>query len=120
MESYHAKRHPIGEEVVGRTVRHAREGMEVDPDDAEVVIRREAQLLVNYRHSALVTDEVDGQADIGPRAGDRAPDSRGLRRFAVNHPLRLFELLADPDHTLLLYADDGDDARRAPLASLRR
>jgi hypothetical protein len=24
----------------------------------------------------------------------------------VNHPLRLFELLAGPDHTLLLYADD--------------
>ena len=24
----------------------------------------------------------------------------------MNHPLRLFELLADPDHTLLLYADD--------------
>jgi hypothetical protein len=48
----------------------------------------------------------DGGVGSGPRPGDRAPDCRGLVRPAVNHPLRLFELLADPDHTLLLYTDD--------------
>ncbi len=108
LDSYHAERHPVGEEVVGRTVRHAREGIEADPDDPAVVIRREAQLLVNYRDSPLVGREQDGEAASGPRPGDRAPDCRGLRRAAVNDPLRLFGLLADPGHTLLLYADDED------------
>jgi pentachlorophenol monooxygenase len=111
LASYQAERHPVGEEVVGRTVRHAREGIEADPDDPDVVIRREAQLLVNYRDSPLVSDgDSDGGGGAGgngPRPGDRAPDCRGLRRAAVNHPLRLFELLADPHHTLLLYADDA-------------
>jgi hypothetical protein len=72
------------------------------------VIRREAQLLVNYRDSPLVGEEQEGGAASGPRPGDRAPDCRGLRRPAVNHPLRLFELLADPHHTLLLYADGAE------------
>ncbi len=106
LDSYQAERHPVGEEVVGRTVRHARQGIEADPDDPATVLRREAQLLVNYRDSPLV----GGDGDLGgggPRSGDRAPDARGLRRDAVNHPLRLFELLTDPDHTLLLYANDA-------------
>jgi hypothetical protein len=107
LDSYHAERHPVGEEVVGRTVRHFREGFDADPDDPTVMLRREAQLLVNYRDSPLVGDG-DGGIRRGPRPGDRAPDCRGLRRAAVNHPLRLFELLADPDHTLLLYADDAE------------
>jgi pentachlorophenol monooxygenase len=112
LDSYHAERHPVGEEVVGRTVRHAREGIEADPDDPAVVIRREAQLLVNYRDSPLVGREQDGEAASGPRPGDRAPDCRGLRRAAVNDPLRLFGLLADPGHTLLLYADDTEQLPR--------
>jgi pentachlorophenol monooxygenase len=109
LETYHLERHPIGEEVVGRTVRHAREGIEADPGNPSTVIRREAQLLVNYRDSPIVgnsADDRDGGPGSGPRPGDRAPDCRGLRRSAVNHPLRLFELLADPGHTLLIYADD--------------
>ena len=107
LDSYHAERHPVGEEVVGRTVRHFHKGFDADPDDPAVVIRREAQLLVNYRNSPLVGDDGHGTVGSGPRPGDRFPDCRGLRRAAVNHPLRLFELLADPDHTLLLYADDA-------------
>ena len=102
--SYQAERHPVGEEVVGRTVRHAREGFEADPDDPSTVIRREAQLLVHYRDSPLVGD--GGGCSRGPLPGERAPDCRGLRRAAVSHPLRLFELLAHPHHTLLLYTDD--------------
>ena len=31
LDSYHAERHPVGEEVVGRTVRHARAGFDSDP-----------------------------------------------------------------------------------------
>ncbi|MGA9311429.1 MAG: FAD-dependent monooxygenase [Pseudonocardiaceae bacterium] len=102
--SYQAERHPVGEEVVGRTVRHARGGFEADPADPSTVIRREAQLLVHYRESPLVGD--GGGCLRGPLPGERAPDCRGLRRAAVSHPLRLFELLAHSHHTLLLYADD--------------
>lgn len=105
LASYHSERHPVGEEVVGRTVRHAREGIEGDPDDPATVLRREAQLLVNYRDGSLVGD--GGGCTGGPRPGDRAPDCRGLRRAAVQHPLRLFELLADPRHTLLMYVDNA-------------
>jgi pentachlorophenol monooxygenase len=104
LASYQAERHPVGEEVVGRTVRHARQGFEADPDDPSTVIRREAQLLVHYRDSPLVGD--GGGCSTGPLPGERAPDCRGLRRAAVSHPLRLFELLGHPHHTLLLYADD--------------
>jgi 2-polyprenyl-6-methoxyphenol hydroxylase-like FAD-dependent oxidoreductase len=100
LASYQAERHPVGEEVVGRTVRHAREGFEADPDDPSTVIRREAQLLVHYRDSPLVGD--GGGCSTGPLPGERAPDCRGLRRAAVSHPLRLFELLGHPHHTLLL------------------
>ena len=35
LDSYHAERHPVGEEVVGRTVRHARQGIEADQDDLD-------------------------------------------------------------------------------------
>jgi len=108
LASYHAERHPVGQEVVGRTVRHARQGFETDPEDPTVIIRREAQLLVNYRDSPLTRDDQHGDNGDGPHPGDRAPDCRGLRRAAVNHPLRLFELLADPHHTLLIYADDSE------------
>ena len=46
LESYDAERRPVGEEVVGRTVRSAREGM-ADSTDVGYVIRREAQLLID-------------------------------------------------------------------------
>lgn len=108
LNSYDAERHPVGEEVVGRTVRHAREGFVADPDDPFLMLRREAQLLVNYRGSSLVGD--GGGMTGGPAPGDRAPDCRGLRRAAVNHPLRLFELgLVGSRHTLLLFVDDAAD-----------
>src|SRR5437763_2676947 len=55
LESYDAERRPVGEEVVGRTVRSAREGIGADSTDADYVIRREAQLLINYAGSPIVT-----------------------------------------------------------------
>jgi 2-polyprenyl-6-methoxyphenol hydroxylase-like FAD-dependent oxidoreductase len=104
LDSYDAERRPVGEEVVGRTVRHAREGY--DADDPQTVLRREAQLLVAYPDSPIVgegsgADELKG----GPAPGSRAPDSRGLRRPAVAFPIRLYDLLDGRRHTLLLYAD---------------
>jgi 2-polyprenyl-6-methoxyphenol hydroxylase-like FAD-dependent oxidoreductase len=94
--SYDAERRPIGEEVVGRTVRSAREGIGADANDPDQVIRREAQLLIDYAGSPIVA----------AGAGGRAPDANGLKRAAVAGPLRLFSLFGT-GHTVLLYAD-GD------------
>lgn len=94
LASYDAERRPVGEEVVGRTVRSAREGIGADSDDPSFVIRREAQLLISYADSPIVADG----------AGGRAPDARGLTRAAETDPVRLYTLLAGTRHTLVLYA----------------
>ena len=97
LDSYDAERRPVGEEVVGRTVRSAREGIGADSSDPSFVIRREGQLLIDYSGSPIVADG----------AGARAPDATGLTRNAVTGPLRLFDLLGRREHTLLLYAPGG-------------
>ena len=56
LDSYDAERRPVGEEVVGRTVRSAREGIGADSTDPDYVIRREAQLLIDYADSPIVAD----------------------------------------------------------------
>ncbi|WP_405007608.1 FAD-dependent monooxygenase [Kitasatospora purpeofusca] len=117
LDSYHAERHPVGAEVVGRTVRHARG--EADADDLTTVLLRQAQLLVNYRGGPLGSTDGAGDASgttgAGPLAGDRAPDCTGLERPLTAFPQRLFDLLrARPHHALLLYAGAGaDGAARA-------
>lgn len=103
LDSYDAERRPVGEEVVGRTVRSAREGIGADSSDPEFVIRREAQLLIDYAGSEIVTS---GSTSGSVAAGKRAPDARGLTREAVTAPIRLFSLLSAREHTLLLYAGD--------------
>ena len=97
LDTYDAERRPVGEEVVGRTVRSAREGIGADSTDPDFVIRREAQLLIRYGDSPIVARG----------AGGRAPDATGLTRAAVTGPVRLFSLLGRRDHTLLLYAGAG-------------
>lgn len=107
LESYDGERRPVGEEVVGRTVRSAREGIGADSTDVGYVIRREAQLLIDYAGSPIVTGAAR-PATSGPvGAGARAPDAAGLTRNAVTGPLRLFSLLGRREHTTLLYAPDG-------------
>jgi 2-polyprenyl-6-methoxyphenol hydroxylase-like FAD-dependent oxidoreductase len=97
LDSYDAERRPVGEEVVGRTVRAAREGIGADSNDPTYVIRREGQLLINYAGSPIVTTG----------AGGRAPDATGLTRDAVTGPFRLFSLFGGREHTTLLYAAEG-------------
>ncbi|KMO95150.1 FAD-dependent monooxygenase [Streptomyces roseus] len=110
LASYDAERRPVGEEVVGRTVRHAAEGVQADPQDADTLMMREAQLLVGYRGSPLVqaTGPGDGNGSgdgdgSGPRPGDRAPDCGGLSGHIAAYPLRLYDLLRGREHVLLLY-----------------
>jgi 2-polyprenyl-6-methoxyphenol hydroxylase-like FAD-dependent oxidoreductase len=103
LESYHLERHPVGEEVVGRTVRQARQGF--DADDPATMMRREAQLLVSYPVSPIVGAAGDA---LGVLPGERAPDARGLRRPTVTDPLRLHAVLAATEFALLAYVDDLD------------
>ena len=101
-----AERRPFGEEVVGRAVRSAGEGIGADSTSADYVLRREAQLLIDYTGSPVV---VGG-------AGRRAPDATGLTRAAVTGPLRLYSLLGRREHTALFYA--GGDAGPADVAAV--
>ena len=107
LESYDAEGRPVGEEVVGRTVRCAREGVGADSTDVGYVIRRAAQLLIDYAGSPIVADGAARPATSGLRADARAPDATGLTRDAVTGPLRLFSLLGRREHTTLQYAPDG-------------
>lgn len=119
LESYDAERRPVGEEVVGRTVRHARAGFDADSDDPATIMAREAQLLVGYPDSPLVGE--DGSFSEGPPPGARAPDARGLVRSGRNSSLRLFELLRGTEHVLLLYAADAETlANVADVAAAAR
>jgi 2-polyprenyl-6-methoxyphenol hydroxylase-like FAD-dependent oxidoreductase len=106
LASYDAERRPVGEEVVGRTVRDARE-----QDAARAGALREAQLLVAYPSSPLTEPwEADGGDALRP--GERAPDCRGLTGDIAAYPVRLYDLLRSPHHTLLLHADDESSAER--------
>jgi FAD binding domain/Aromatic-ring hydroxylase, C-terminal len=106
LASYDAERHPVGEEVVGRTVRDARAQFTAAAEDRETIMLREAQLLVGYPDSPLNGEDVDGDRLAGgPRPGERAPDARGLREGGEADPVRLFELLRGHELVLLLYAD---------------
>ncbi|MFZ2172821.1 MAG: FAD-dependent monooxygenase [Rhodococcus sp. (in: high G+C Gram-positive bacteria)] len=108
LDSYDAERRPVGEEVVGRTVRSASEGIGAGESDPDFVIRREAQLLIRYDGSPIVST-LSGTSL--PAAGERAPDARGLTRDAVAFPIRLYSLLGRRDHTLLFHVDGSVDAR---------
>ncbi|BBY15842.1 FAD-dependent monooxygenase [Mycolicibacterium litorale] len=110
LDSYDAERRPVGEEVVGRTVRSARHGIGAGSDDPDHVMRREAQLLIAYADSPIVSSA--GPVPE-PLPGGRAPDANGLHRAAVTGPLRLFTLLGR-NHTALFYADG--DATAAEVA----
>lgn len=109
LPSYDAERRPVGEEVVGRTVRHAVEGIEADPDAPTTLMLREAQLLVGYRGSPLVGEPDPDSAD-GPQPGDRAPDCGGLTREIATYAVRLYDLLRETDHVLLWYGSPRDGA----------
>jgi 2-polyprenyl-6-methoxyphenol hydroxylase-like FAD-dependent oxidoreductase len=106
LESYDAERHPVGEEVVGRTVRDARSQYQSsDPEDPSTAILRAAQLLVAYPDSPLADESVDnGALAGGPRPGERAPDARGLHRGDGSGSARLFDLMRGTEPVLLLYA----------------
>jgi hypothetical protein len=106
LTSYDAERRPVGEEVVGRTVRHATKGIEADPDDPRTIMLREAQLLIGYRDGPLAGSP-HGFADA-PQPGDRAPDCTGLTEPVAAYPSRLLDILRGRTaHVVLLYGADA-------------
>ncbi|HEY9312257.1 FAD-dependent monooxygenase [Williamsia sp.] len=105
--SYDAERRPIGEEVVGRTVRSAREGIETGSSSPEQLMLREAQLLIDYSDSPIVGSATEG-ALLKP--GVRAPDATGLSRDIVTDPFRLFSLLDRLRHTAIIYLSEAVDS----------
>ncbi|MFJ2931872.1 FAD-dependent monooxygenase [Streptomyces sp. NPDC087219] len=114
--SYDAERRPVGEEVVGRTVRHATRGIENDPDDLTTLLLREAQLLVGYRDGPLAGAPY-GPAGA-PQPGDLAPDCGGLGTPVATYPLRLLDVLRDrPGHVAVLYGADVTGLARAVAAA---
>ncbi|MEU3614270.1 FAD-dependent monooxygenase [Streptomyces sp. NPDC006872] len=118
LTTYDAERRPVGEEVVGRTVRHATQGIETDPADPRTLLLREAQLLIDYRNGPLATAS-HGPPDA-PQPGDRAPDCPGLTTPAAAYPWRLLDILRNrPDHVLLLYATDPTEAAKAAATGMQ-
>ncbi|MGW7437154.1 FAD-dependent monooxygenase [Streptomyces sp. NPDC054849] len=117
LASYDAERRPVGEEVVGRTVRHAARGVESDPEDPATLMLREAQLLVGYRGSPIVDPAGEGP---GPGPGDRAPDCGGLTGQIAAYPMRLYDLLRERGHVLLLYGTGSGTDSGAALDELAR
>lgn len=102
-DTYDTERRPVGEEIVGMTVRNAREGIGAGENSFDTAMRRQAQLLISYAGSPIVSPVDEQSTTVQP--GERAPDARGLRRDAVAYPIRLFELFGGVTHTLLLCAD---------------
>jgi len=116
LASYDAERRPVGEEVVGRTVQHARTNFG-DPSDPSVAILQEAQILVGYPDSPIVAGASGGS---GPAPGQRAPDARGLVRSGVSYQPRLFELLRGPNHALLVSGGTPADVDALVAAARER
>lgn len=106
LDSYSAERQPVGLAVVTRTSARMSKTIEGTDKDSVDEILIDSQLLVNYRGTRWVEEDISGKGfDGGPQPGDRAPDAAGLRRTYVDRPFRLFELLTGPGHVLLLYMD---------------
>ncbi len=100
LDTYEAERRPVAAEVLGLSTRL----LDRHHDGESDAYRRGAdtrQLGITYRGGPLA---VDARPEPGVlRAGDRAPDAPGYRRDG--RPVRLFELFAGPEWTLLAFGD---------------
>jgi 2-polyprenyl-6-methoxyphenol hydroxylase-like FAD-dependent oxidoreductase len=83
------------------------------------VMENLAELTINYANSPLVAEDWGGPLSLwhgaGPAAGVRAPDGT-LHVAPTGMPVRLFELLRDTRHSLLLFA--GRDVTAAARHNL--
>jgi 2-polyprenyl-6-methoxyphenol hydroxylase-like FAD-dependent oxidoreductase len=130
LDSYEKERRAVAEDVLALTkslAEHAYSyaGMSVEERDryyyhahvpeAERVgkLRRMAELDLDYRKSPICVEHSrkhDGGEDGGPHAGAEAIDAGPLELNGTRHSL--FELLAGPQHTLLLFTGADPSSRR--------
>lgn len=120
LDSYHAEREPIARAVLRMTDRLTRLATLENPlarrarnlllswlagiESVEHrIVEDIAELNIDYRRSPIVDGSNGGQLHEGPPAGARAPDAE-LRINGLTKPVRLYELLRDPRHALLLFA----------------
>jgi 2-polyprenyl-6-methoxyphenol hydroxylase-like FAD-dependent oxidoreductase len=120
LDSYSAERQPVGLEVVARTTRRMGDTIQGRDQESADEMLADSQLLVHYRESALVSEDISGGALAGgPRPGERAPDAGGLRRALVARPVGIHDLLRGTGHTLLFYVGKEAGPRHyEALASL--
>lgn len=104
LDSYDRERRPVGQAVVERTKQRSTKLADRTQGNQEDARRADSQLELNYRGSGWVIDARTSSA--GPQAGDRAPDVAGLLRPGVDAPLRLFDLLRGPHHTLFAIGNE--------------
>ena len=101
LDSFEAERRPVAAGVLALSDARLAQTLEYHA----MPIRRDTdttQLGVNYRGSALVSDDRDDTAAL--RAGDRAPDASGLRTVDGEH--RLFDLTRGGCFTLLSFGPE--------------
>jgi 2-polyprenyl-6-methoxyphenol hydroxylase-like FAD-dependent oxidoreductase len=119
LDSYEAERKPVDEAVIRQTDRatrlislhgsvsrfvrdHLMSLLTQIPAVAEKLGEGISGLAVNYRRSPIVENHANGRD--GPAAGDRAPDA-SLGRKDDGARLRLYDLVAEHRHNLLLCGD---------------
>ncbi|WP_213739852.1 FAD-dependent monooxygenase [Bradyrhizobium sp. dw_411] len=113
LDSYSAERRVVGLDLVENTSRALQATL---AQRSPMPGLRETQLTITYRGSSIVRDERAKLSDATLAAGDRAPDSGGLRRAYVEQSFRLHERLGRGRHVLIGYANDM--AGLATLAEL--
>ncbi|MER2508654.1 MAG: FAD-dependent monooxygenase [Amaricoccus sp.] len=111
LDSYEAERRPVAAEVVARTTEAS---VNLGHPTHKPNRLEDTQILVSYAGGPLA--EGPGTATL--KAGDRAPDVPGLRRFGVGFPLRLFDFLKGPDWVLLAPVDEDTMAIEAAATAL--
>ncbi len=121
LASYEAERKPVDEAVIRQTDRatrlvslhgsatrflrdHLMSLLTRLPSVEERIGEGVSGIAVDYRHSPIVEDHPIGGR--GPRAGDRAPDAL-LSMVQGGASLRLYDLVAEHRHVLLLVEDDS-------------
>jgi 2-polyprenyl-6-methoxyphenol hydroxylase-like FAD-dependent oxidoreductase len=121
LASYERERRAVGEDVVGRT-QAAAQAQDAGETRGLAAVLKDMQLDVHYREGGLVLDEGSAAfTDGAPRAGERAPDARGLRRESVGAPLHAFELLRGPRHIVFAWCPTpADEAAAVALGSAVR
>jgi 2-polyprenyl-6-methoxyphenol hydroxylase-like FAD-dependent oxidoreductase len=121
LASYERERRAVGEDVVGRT-QAASQAQNAGEARGLAAVLKDMQLDVHCRDGGLVRDEGSAAfTDGAPRAGERAPDARGLRRESVGAPQRAFDLLRGPQHVVFAWCPTpADEAAAVALGSAVR